>query len=113
MNKKYRPKPHQSSERDQFTVVLEDLRSQFKVFGEGLVGLREHTDHRFDRIEERLAKLELELNHLRLEVAEVRSEVELIKTEMAVIRHSLITREELKFLETRVNRLEKAISSRH
>ena len=98
---------HQSSKRDQYTVVLEDLRSQFKAFGESLAGLRENTDHRLSRIDERLARLELELNHLRLEVAEVRSEVELIKTEMAVIRHSLITREEFKFLETRVRRLEK------
>jgi len=80
-----------TSKRDQYTVVLENIYSQNKVFGEGMSALREHVDRRFDKLD---------------------SELEIMKTELALIRHSLITREEFKFLETRVHRLEKVISRR-
>jgi len=36
------------------TVVLEDIRSQFSVFGEALVGLRETMDRRFAELGERM-----------------------------------------------------------
>jgi hypothetical protein len=34
-----------------FTVVLEQLRGDFRVFGEALAGFREAVDRRFDRVE--------------------------------------------------------------
>jgi hypothetical protein len=34
-----------------FTVVLEDLRGQFSVFGESLQGLRQEMERRFDAME--------------------------------------------------------------
>src|ERR1700729_633712 len=36
-----------------FTVVLEDIRSQFRVFGEALQGIRETMDARFDAVDRR------------------------------------------------------------
>src|SRR3989338_7903935 len=39
----------------EFTVVLEDLRSQFRVFGEGLIGLTE----KVEKIDERLERVEM------------------------------------------------------
>lgn len=112
MNKKYRSKPHQSSERAQFTVVLEDIRSQFKVFGEGLAGLREHTDHRFDRIEERLLRIEERLARVEERLLKLEADMEIMKSELAVIRHNQITRSEFQLLETRVKRLERLVSHR-
>ncbi|OGZ47753.1 MAG: hypothetical protein A3J55_03825 [Candidatus Ryanbacteria bacterium RIFCSPHIGHO2_02_FULL_45_17b] len=61
--------------RDEYTVVLEDLRSEFRIFGEGLQG--------------------------------VRSDLEFVKEELALIRHNQVTRDEFKFLEARVARLER------
>jgi septal ring factor EnvC (AmiA/AmiB activator) len=36
-----------------FTVVLEDLRGQFSVFGESLHGLRQEMERRFDVVDQR------------------------------------------------------------
>ena len=36
--------------RDQYTVVLEDLRSQFKVFGEDLSSVRKKGDDTFEAV---------------------------------------------------------------
>lgn len=110
--------PHQSSRRDQYTVVLEDLRSQFKVFGENLDSVREMVA----ADSERMIKLEIDLTQVKIELTEVRSELaevmaelaelksdsEIVKSELAIIRHNQITRDEFKLLETRVSRLEKA-----
>lgn len=43
-----------SRKKDQYTIVLEDLRSQFKVFGESLSGFRKETRERLDKIEKNL-----------------------------------------------------------
>lgn len=42
----------------QFTLVLEDLRGQFKVFGEALEGLREHIDRRFEQVDKRFEQVD-------------------------------------------------------
>jgi hypothetical protein len=56
---------HAESRKDQYTIVLEQLNSQFKAFGESLVGFREKTkegfdqiDRRFDQVDMRFLKLE-------------------------------------------------------
>lgn len=78
-----------STKRDQYTAVLEDIRSHNQAFGEGLSLVRDKVnklDKHFDRVE---------------------SDLELIKGELALIHHNQVTREEFKFLETRVLRMEK------
>lgn len=71
--------------RDQYTIVLEDLRSTFKVFGESL-----------DFVKDKVGKME--------------SDLEILKGEVALIRHNQVTRDEFKFLESRVFRLEQKVS---
>jgi septal ring factor EnvC (AmiA/AmiB activator) len=44
-----------------FSVVVEDMRSQFRVFGESLQGLREHMDTRFDEVDCRFDRVENEI----------------------------------------------------
>jgi len=89
--------------RDQYTMVLEDLRDQFGVFDEGLSlvsdKLDEHTkilgEHTkiLDRLDARVFKLE--------------TDMAFVKEELAMIRHNMVTREELRLLEARVTRLER------
>ena len=86
----------ESSKRDQYTGVLEDIRDQNRAFGEGLTFIREKvksTDGKVDSIDKKLGRVETDL--------------ELIKGELAIIRHNQVTRDEFKFLEARVVRLEK------
>ena len=46
----------------EFTVVLEDLRSKFSVFGEALQGFREETGRRFDDMNRRFEGIERRLD---------------------------------------------------
>jgi predicted nucleic acid-binding Zn-ribbon protein len=41
-----------------FTIVLEDLRAQFGVFGEALQGMREHMDNRFEAVDRRFDEVD-------------------------------------------------------
>ena len=43
-----------TEKKDQYTVVLENLRSDFKVFDEALMGMNKKMDAGFKRIDERL-----------------------------------------------------------
>jgi chromosome segregation ATPase len=55
------PKPTAES---QFTLVLEDLRGQFKAFGEALRGLSEQVDRRFEAADKRFDSIERQLGLL-------------------------------------------------
>ena len=115
--------PHQSSRRDQYTAVLEDLRSHFKVFKESLDSVRDMVainSERMVKLEIDLTQVKIELTEMKSELAEVKLELvelksdsEIMKSELAIIRHNQITRDEFKLLETRVNRLEKVSSGHH
>ena len=76
---------YRSTERDQFTVVLEDIRSQFRVFGEGLSYVSDTLDKH---------------------ITHVATELEFVKEQLSIIRHNQVTRDEFQLLETRVARLE-------
>ena len=99
-SKKTNNKPKsQTIKKDQYTVVLEDLRSNFKVFGESLDLVKDKVDSidkRVDSIDKRLGGVE--------------SDLEILKTEVALIRHNQVTRDEFKLLESRVLRLERKAS---
>jgi len=122
--------PHQSSRRDQYTAVLEDLRSHFKVFKESLDSVRDMVAINSERmvkleidltqvkielteVKSELAEVKLELVEVKSELVELKSDSEIMKSELAIIRHNQITRDEFKLLETRVNRLEKVSSGHH
>jgi hypothetical protein len=68
-----------TSEARAFVVVLEEIRAQNKAFGEGLQGLRERMDVRFDAADRRFEGIELRLGRVELDVG-------LVKT--AVLQHS-------------------------
>lgn len=90
-----RKKPSAKRTRDRYTVVLEGLRSDFNVFGEGLGGVRENVDHMKPKIEE------------------LTEDMKIVKAELRMIRHDLkekVGREEFETLEQRVETLEKRIA---
>ena len=88
----------QSRKKDAYTIVLENIHSDFRVFGEGLSLIREEVkgnSRRLDKVDERLSKVDERLSNL--------------ETEVALIRHNQVTRDEFKFLETRVLRIERKL----
>ena len=60
------PKPSQKgpeySQEREWAVILEDLRGQFKVFGEGLQDVR----HRLERVEEKLDSIDRDVSVIKL-----------------------------------------------
>ncbi len=84
----------ESNNRDQYTAILKDLRSQFKGFGEGL----RVVDGKVDRVVKKVDQLE--------------SDMQIVKDELALIRHNQVTRDEFKLLQVRVLRLEKLATER-
>jgi hypothetical protein len=89
-----------------FSVVVEELRLQFKVFGEALGALRdevaagfEQVDRRFEQVDHRLGKVEGEVGFLRKELV-------LVKT--VVVEHS----GELKEIRGAVARLEQKVDKK-
>lgn len=119
-------------ERDGYTVVLENIRSDFKAFGEALKLNREVANKRFDRIEQRLKGLDriefrvtnietrLDKIEARLDKIEARleriekKELPEIKVELREIRQQLtqkVSREEFRALERRVDLLEQKVTA--
>jgi tetrahydromethanopterin S-methyltransferase subunit G len=88
----------QSRQKDAYTIELENIHSDFRIFGESLGFVRgevKGNTHQLVKIEERLTNMEVDL--------------EFVKSELGIIRHNQITRDEFKFLETRVTRLERKL----
>ncbi len=93
--------------RDQYTVVLEDLRSQFTAFGEGLQAVREKGDATFEAVgelKEDVAVLKEDVAILKWDMQEVKEELHLIRNELK----EKVSRDEFLALEHRVARLEKS-----
>lgn len=67
---------YKGNKRDQFTIVLEDIRSKFELLADGILGLKERTDgvdQKLDRMEvkmdnkfaitdQKLSRLELKMD---------------------------------------------------
>jgi hypothetical protein len=56
-----------------FTVVLEDLRSRFEVFGEALQGMREQMDARFVQVDARFEQIDARFERNDLEIGLVKT----------------------------------------
>lgn len=68
------PKPERTKKQehcDQYAVVLEDLRSEFRVFGEGLGAARETSKSTFEAISE-----------TKEDMQEVKEELHIIRNEL-------------------------------
>lgn len=105
----------QAKKNGKFTVtevgtLIEDLRSQFKVFGEGLKDLRE----KFDTLDTKLEALtgivsrEAKKSDLsRIDIANLKNAVARIEEDICLIKDNLISKADRKEFEL----LEKKVSS--
>ncbi|MBI5493596.1 MAG: hypothetical protein HY904_01135 [Deltaproteobacteria bacterium] len=103
-----------STDAGQLAIILEDMRDQFRIFGEGLLGLRERmdarfdaVDARFDRMERRIAAVEAAITQHSAEIRELRAEVRLIRDELT--RKADL--DQLRRLEARVADLERRVAA--
>ena len=97
--------------RDNFTVVLEDLRSDFRVFGEGL----EMFNQRLDRMDGRLERMDGRFDSIEVRLEAIEEELFNIKTQLSNINKTLLNKVEIsrvENLERRVKYLEKFILSK-
>jgi hypothetical protein len=88
--------PPDAGSRDQFTVVVEDLRSQFKVFGEGLrvnenmaAGF-ERVDRSFERVDRRFERVDRELGIVKAELGLVKAAIVSHDRELGLVKATII-----------------------
>ena len=105
-------KKKQSSRKDAYTIVLEDIRDNFRAFGESLSFIRdevkEHTKILAEHSKILAEHSKILAEHSRI-LAVLKEDIEVLKGEVALIRHNQVTRDEFKFLETRISRLERKL----
>lgn len=99
--KKSLVRPRSSAQDREHTVVLEDLRSQFKVFGEAMAGGFARVDSRLDGIDGRLDGIDGRLDGMDHRFDQVDREMGLVKT--AVLDHG----RELKEIRGGIERIER------
>ena len=115
-NNSAKSKKAKSSRGNYTEVLLEDMNSKLDVVAEGQLLLAEKVTQQLREITERVDEFE-ERVMLRFASVDKRfdvvdQELKTIKGELALINHNLkqkVDREEFKFLEARVARLEAAI----
>lgn len=111
-----------AEKKDAYTIVLEGLRSDFRVFGEGLSDVRTEVKKHTKILNEHSEILNehslILTEHSRMltehsqALSELQEDVQVLKADVALIRHNQVTRDEFKFLESRVATLERKATSR-
>ena len=113
MPKPGKDRPEFSRERE-YKVVLEELQSQFRTFGEGLEDVRGHVERiEVDvlQIKEDVVILKVDVGVLKVDVGQLKEDVGLLKTQISFVRKALptvATKDDLIPLERRVSALESA-----
>jgi methyl-accepting chemotaxis protein len=107
--RKIKPPKSTSSDARAFAVVLEEIRAQNKVFGEGQQLLREQmaagfeeVNRRFEQVDDRFQQVDRHFEHIEQDVAELRQDVGLVK--IAVLEHSRGLKEIRVGLDKKVDR---------
>ena len=99
--KKGPPMPPPDGERA-FAVVVEQLRGEFKVFGEALGGLRQQLTEGFDEVRGDVAELKHDMGEVKRDLGEVKVDLSLVKS--AATTHSRELREIRSALGNKVER---------
>lgn len=114
-----------SRERDRFTVVLEAIQSDFRVFGEKLEFIDAHLDNidarldaieahldridaRLDKIEAHLDVVESRLDKIEMRLDKIESELADVKLEIPVLRIKLDKKADIERLEKLEGRVKHA-----
>jgi archaellum component FlaC len=67
-------------------ILLEDLRAQFRAFGDGLQLINEKVDHGLKDVKDEIGSLKSDVNNLHSEVNNLHSEVNNLKVEIATLK---------------------------
>lgn len=97
MKKKVARVKAKSPKRDQYTVVLESIRDNFRAFGEGLSGLGAKVEKGFSEVNKKLDSHTEMIGQLMVDVAEIKHELK-----------QKVGRDEFARLEKRVLMLERS-----
>jgi chromosome segregation ATPase len=82
------PPPTGDGERA-FAVVVEQLRGEFKVFGEALGGLRQQMTDGFARVDRELGEIRRDVGEVKQDLAEVKRDVGEVKRELGEVKRDL------------------------
>jgi chromosome segregation ATPase len=94
---------HVAGKKDQLTVVLEDMNSQFKAFGESLDVVKRNlkvVKKRGDEIFEEVGNIKVEITAIKMNATEMKKEITGIGTELTEIKTRLDS------IEKKLNRIE-------
>jgi hypothetical protein len=95
-----------------FTVVLEEVRSQFKVFGEALGSLSEKVDRGFEQVDRRFEKIEHRLDGIDVRLDGLTRDMGLVKTAVLDPHRELGTKVNREEVHAEVERaVERAVAS--
>jgi chromosome segregation ATPase len=72
-----------------FAVVVEQLRGEFKVFGEALGGLRQQMTDGFDEVRGDVAELKHDVTGLKHDVTELKHDVTELKHDVTGLKHDV------------------------
>ena len=72
-----------------FAVVVEQLRGEFKVFGEALGGLRQEMNDRFERVEHELGEVKRDIGEVKRDLSEVKRDVGEVQRELGEVKVDL------------------------
>ena len=115
MSEKSKKLNHVAGKKDQYTVVLEQLNSQFKAFGESLAGFREKMEERFDKFEAKTEKnFEIVKNYLSNvtdDLDRISNEIKEMKSEPEKIDFDRVAEleKEVEYLKKEINKQGKLI----
>jgi len=88
-----------------FTVILEELRSQFRVFGEALQGMREHMDQRFEQVDQRFEQVDQRFEQVDQRFEQVDQRFEQVNQRFEQVDRQLVT------VNERLGRVENAVGT--
>lgn len=60
------------TKRDALSVILEEMRHNFKAFGEALIGLSDEMRSGFKEVHQRLDRVELDITIIKIDMADVK-----------------------------------------
>jgi archaellum component FlaC len=70
--------------------VVEQLRGEFRVFGEALGGLRQQMNDRFERVEHELGEVKRDVGEVKRDLDEVKRDVGEVKRDLGEVQRELV-----------------------
>ncbi len=83
--------PHDAREGERaFAVVVEQLRGEFKVFGEALGGLRQQMTDGFERVDREIGEVKRDLVEVKRDLVEVKRDLVEVKRDLVEVKRDLV-----------------------